>query len=503
MQVNVESITQYVKCTPYKPIPSHAVCSIVELLDFWLPPILPTIIKEDFLEFFTSKVTGKIRWLRSCIDSSFTSFKVRFDLGGYRGLPDFIFWDDNLDGHFLEQILPLLHIIANCTNSPLNAEQFVAIATDLCQWANFRLNSLDIRIITTICQMPSITIPALTRLLHLSYKKVRTRWKRLRRLNIFRVTALPNYLNIGLQPVIIEIRDSQRILGNPFLLSKIRLTGGRNQVLHTMVVPQEQLETLTRCLKQQTGTAHTLYLAKSLGHSIVFTNYQIDRDYWDINWRRLFIGAHLLHHDQKENKYMDFFESENPPIHPYILDEKDKRLIPVLMSDAHMKLELLASTLHMSLSQVSRRKTKLLELGVLRLEPIMRRVGLIEDIVIRISEEDPRLLGILEELPQIWTIQLTEIRTGKKQILVYTTLPAGSFAKIQYYIRRYLQSKPEIFLCGPESGGWPLSFETYDSERGIWKWQEPIVEREETENIISVQRLLDSSERSRAVGGRF
>lgn len=499
MQVDVESIMENVKCQPYKALPNSNDHSLTEVLNLWLPPILPEIIREDFLEFFANKVSGRLGWLRSCIDSSFTNFRVEFDIGGYRGLADFVLWDDNLEGHFLERMVPLLQAIAKSSDTTLTLEQFVALATDLCQWASFPLAPQDVSIITAVDQLPEITVPVLSRLLHTSYKKTHSRWKRLTQLNILRVTMIPNYRSIGLQPVMLELRDFKRGLSSPYLLSKIRLTGDGNQVFYTMVIPEEQLGAFTRWVERNLGTAHSLYLAESRGRTIAFTHYQFDRSRWEIDWRKLFIAAHLLHAEVATDAQPDFYEQDG--CRPYVLDEKDTRLIPVLMSDAHLKLEALANRLSMSLSQVSRRKYKLTSLGILRPEPIIRRVGLVEEIAMRVDQEDPRLLGIVRELPQTWTTHLVELKTGKKQILVYATLPAGSFAIIRYYQRRYLPAKADISLSEAESGGWPLSFRTYDVERGCWNWSDPLLTDERPENVLPLKDLQKLGEKRTLEGG--
>ncbi len=495
MQLDIGSITKYVKCEPYKPEPSE-VHSLTNLLDLWLPPILPKVVKEDFLEFFSKKITGQIDWLRCCIDTSFTSYKVPFGIGGYRGIADFIFWDDSLSGRFLDRILPLLHSIASCSNNTLTVEQFVAIVTDVCQWANFPLTHLDIGIITTVKRMPSINAPSLARLLQTPYRKTRTRWKRLRQLNILRITAIPNYRSIGLQPVVVELRDTRREITSPYLISKLKLTGKSKLALYVMAVPEGKLSMLGRSLERQVGTTYSIYLVRSRGHFISFTHYQPRR--WNIDWRKLFIGAHLLHSEYEIDAESELYDQKQSPFRPYVLDERDKQLIPLLMSDARVKLELLASRLGMSLSQISRRRSKLTQLGVIRLETVMRRVGLIEDIVLRVDEENPRLLGIVRELPQTWVTQLTELRTGKRQSLIYSTLPAGSFVMMRYYLLRYFQSKPDILICDPESGGWPLSFENYDIEQGRWVWQEPIV-TEEANSALQLGGTLKSFEKSQEI----
>jgi hypothetical protein len=483
MQLDVESIIQNVKCQPYETLPSRSDCQLTEVLDCWLPPILPEMIRSDFLEFFANKVSGRLGWLRSCIDSSFTNFRAEFDIGGYRGLADFVLWDDNLEGHFLERMVPLLQAIANSSSTQLSLEQFVALATDLCQWASFPLAPQDVSIMTTVDQMPEITVPALSRLLHTPYKTTYSRWKRLTQLNILRVTMIPNYRSIGLQPVMLELRDLQRDLSSPYLLSKIGLTGDGSRVLYTMVIPEEDLGAFSRWTERSFGTAHSLYLAERSGRSIAFTHYQFSNSRWDIDWRKLFIGAHLLHTEPAMGTPQA--ESYEPDTRrPYVLDEKDTRLIPMLMSDANSKLEALANRLSMSLSQVSRRKHRLTSLGILRPEPVIRRVGLFEEVVMKANQEDLRLLGIVRELPQTWTTQLVELKTGKKQTLVYATLPAGSFAVIRYYQRRYLPTKAHAFLSETQSGGWPLSFRTYDVEQGCWKWSNPVLTDERPENVL-------------------
>jgi DNA-binding Lrp family transcriptional regulator len=393
-------------------------------------------------------------------------------------------------------MIPLLQAIATSSNTPLTIEQFVALATDLCQWASFSLTPQDVSIITAVNQLPEITVPALSRLLRTSYKKTHARWKRLTRLNILRVTIIPNYRSIGLQPVILELSDLKRGLRSPYLLSKIRLTGDGNQVLYAMVIPAEQLGAFTRWVERNLGVAHYPYLAESRGRTISFTHYQCEKSSWEIDWRKLFMGAHLLHNETGMDGPPDLYEQDCSSLRPYLLDEKDTRLIPALMSDAHSKLEVLASKLSMSLSQVSRRKDKLTSLGILRSEPVIRRVGLVEEIVMKVDEADPRLLGIVRELPQTWTTHLTELKTAKKQILIYATLPAGSFAIIRYYQRRYLRARAQIFLSEAESGGWPLSFRPYDVERGCWIWSDPVLTDERAENVLPFNELHKLGEKT-------
>ena len=91
------------------------------------------------------------------------------------------------------------------------------------------------------------------------------------------------------------------------------------------------------------------------------------------------------------------------------------------------------------------------------------------------KDTDPRLLGIVEELPQAWIRQLTEYHSGEKELFIYTTLPPGSFAQIRYYLSKYLPTKSDVYISGPENGGWPLTFEAYDSEKGCWNWKDPSV----------------------------
>jgi hypothetical protein len=105
----------------------------------------------------------------------------------------------------------------------------------------------------------------------------------------------------------------------------------------------------------------------------------------------------------------------------------------------------------------------------------VRRIGLLEDVIIRVRNNDARLLGIVNELPQAWIRQLTEYHTGEKELFIYATLPAGSFALIRYYLSKYLHTKSDVFISGPENGGWPLTFETFDSEKSRWIWKDPIV----------------------------
>jgi DNA-binding Lrp family transcriptional regulator len=474
MRLDLDVITNQLKCKPWRRTSNTTMSSPDQILDHLLPPILPRIVKEDFLEFFTHKISGKLGWLRKCTDPSFTKFKVKFEPGGYRGLADFINWDGQLDGQFLEKLLPLLQSIAQFTINPLTVEQFWMLATELCKFTNFPLTSLDIRIIKSLSQMPTITNPGLARLLGVSYKKLRSRWNRLQRLNICRILAKVNYRLLGLIPVIVEIHDFKKTIRSPYLIGLTQLSGDSKSVLYSIVIPEEHLGSFSKFLASRLGTTHALYQAKDMGQAIEFTHYQRDKSNWNIDWRKLFIGAHLLH-DNSEDSTSLCWEDRKEPGNRYFLDDKDKRIIPILMSDARIKLEKLADTAGMSVSQVSRRKSRLIDLGVLQLEPLIRGVGLIEDIIIRIKEKDSRIIGIFDELPQAWKRQLTEYSTGKREILLFATLPAGSFALMRYYLHKYLCTTSEISITGPGNGGWPLSFDTFDTDRGSWIWQNPII----------------------------
>lgn len=478
MQLDLDLVAKHLKCKPWRKISNQVISSASQILDHWLPPILPHLVKEDFLEFFKNKLSGKMGWLRSCVDSSFTKFKVEFGLGGYRGLPDFIDWDNKLDGQFLEHMLPLLQSIAECTNTPITTAQFFMLATELCKFSNFPLSSLDVSIIKTFNQMPTITVPALARLLGKSYKKVRNRWKRLQKLGICKIQAKINYPILGLVPVIIELHDSKSAIRSPYLVSRLELSGDLRCRFFMMAVPEKALSALSHFLDSHFGTTHTLYVVKDLGQIVEFTHYHIIKEDWNIDWKKLLIGVHLLHNDwiAQDTSYYD--EEEHQTLRLYFPDDKDKRLIPILMSDARVKLEKLAQISGMSIAQASRRKSKLVELGVLRLEPLIRRVGLIEDIVIRMKKGDARINGLVKELPQAWIRQITEFRSGNKEILVYATLPAGSFALMRYYLSRYLQTESDIYISSPASGGWPLSFEPFDVRNGQWMWQDPVIVEE-------------------------
>jgi DNA-binding Lrp family transcriptional regulator len=439
------------------------------------------VIREDFLEFFQNKLSGKLDWLRSCLDFSFTEFKVPFKWGpgGYRGLPDFVDWDGKLDGQFLEHIIPLLQSVAQCTTAPLTVEQFWILATELCKFSSFQLKSLDISIIQTLSQMPTMTIPEVSRLLRVGEKKIRRSWKRLQRLNICKIIAKIHYPSLGLVPAFVELYDTKSLIRSPYLLSRIELTGNSRSTLYFMVVPEDHLGLFAKTLKTHFGTAHSLFLAKDLGKTVGFSHYQINAGRWNIDWRKLFIGAHLFHPTPSDS---DSFSHTDEPQHPprlYIPDHKDKQIIPILTADARVKLEKLAKSARISVAQASRRKTRLLELGVIQLQPMLRRVGLIEDVFIRISERDKRLMGIVDELPQALIRELTGYHTGHKEILLYATLPAGSYALIRYYLAKYLHTQAEVFLAGPEIGGWPLSFDTFDFERDRWTWHEPTIVQEE------------------------
>ncbi len=475
MQLDLDLVTKYLKCKPWREIVDTTISSPDQILNHWLPPIVPDIVKEDLLEFFTNKISGKLGWLRSCTNSSFTKFKVSFEPGGYRGLPDFIDWDGKLDGQFLEHLLPLLQSIAECTITPLTVEQFWLLATELCKFTNFPLSSLDIRIIKTFSQMPMITIPALARLLGISYKKARSRWNRLRRLNICRIPAQVNYRILGLTPIFIELHDLTTMIKSPYILAYNELSGNSKNRLYFMVVPEGQLSQLSKFLDSQFGVTHTLYLAEDMGQTIEFTHYQINTGSWNVDWRTLFIGAHLFHSNSRNPTQLVPSEKNQQPLRLYSPDARDTRIIPVLASDARIKLEKLAKIAEMSISQASRRKTKLIDLGVLQPKPIIRRIGLLEDVVIRMKENDTRLLGIIKELPQAWIRRLTEYHTGNREIFVYATLPAGSYAQIRYYLSKYLHTKSDIFISGPENGGWPLTFDTFNIEQCRWIWQEPII----------------------------
>lgn len=502
MRLTLDLVVKHLKCRPWRKIADHALSSPSQILDHWLPPILPQMIREDLVEFFTNKISGNVGWLRSCMDSSFTKFKVDFGPGGYRGLPDFVEWDGKLDGQFLEHMFPLLQSIAQCTSSPLTVEQFYMLASELCKFTNFPLTSLDISIIKTLCQMPMITIPALARILRISYKRTRNRWNRLRRLNICRITSKVNYRLLGLVPAFIKVHDLKSTIRSPYILSQIELSGNSKSILYFMVVPEEQLGTLSKFLNSHFGTTHTLYLVDDGGQAIEFTHYQINSGNWNIDWRKLFIGAHLLHNNgSSPNTSFPHAVKHSPRL--YLPDAKDKQLIPVLMADARMKLEKLAQIAGMSISQASRRKSKLIELGVLQPEPLIRRVGLIEDVIIRTEEADERMLGIINELPQAWIRHLTEYNSGNKEILFYTTLPAGSFSQIRYYLNKYLKTESDIYISGPENGGWPLTFETFDIEQGGWAWQEPVIVENHEIRAFEIKSQLPQSKEPRLRTGGF
>ncbi len=499
MRLSVETVAKEVKSKPYRTIPSDKSISVKELLNAWLPPILPKVVEEDFIEFFVQKLAGQTNWLRTNLDSSFRKFKKEFHLGGYRGLSDFLEWDDSLDGHFLERMIPLLQSIADCSKGPLTVENFVLLAKDLCRWENFPLSPLDIQIITTLWQIPTMSIPAVSRLLHTSYKKARHRWKRLRKLGILRMQAIPCYSKIGLQSLVVELHDSSWGLASPYVLSQFEMMGEGRSTIIVMVVPEEKLGTIARFLKHKFGTSHTLYRVQNRGHHISFAHYQQTNAQWNIDWRKLFIGAHLLHKEHSEYDYPDYF-GDPLPKSPYVLDEKDIQLIPALIPDGLMKLEKLSKLTKIGLSQVCRRRTKLINLGVLELRPLLQRVGLQEEVVIRVNENEPMLVGILEELPQSWIRHLKDYNTGDNQLLVYTTLPPGSFAMMRYYLKCFLNTESEVFLSGPQIGGWPLSFENYDLEKGRWRWQDPrIIEESEGCWITSDASLGENeSENSRS-----
>ncbi len=475
MRLNLDLVAKHLRCKPWREISDAANTTPSQILDYWLPPILPKIVRDDFEEFFTSKLSGKLGWLRSCIDSSFSKFKVTFEPGGYRGLPDFVEWDGKLDGQFLERMLPLLHSVAECTTTPLSVEQFWILATELCKFTIFPVSPLDISIIKAFCKMPMITIPVLARLLGISYKKIRNRWNRLRRLNICRIPAQVNYRSLGLVPVFIELHDTKTSIKSSYILSYIELAGNVRRALYLMAVPEEQLSQLPNFLDLHFDTTHTLYLFEDMGQIVEFTHYQTNKHRWDIDWRKLFIGAHLLH-DSYFDQPLEVRNDEQQHHRLYIPDNKDKQLIPLLASDARMKLEKLASIAEMSISQTSRRRSRLFELEVLQPKPLIRRIGLLEDVIIRMKENDARLLGIVNELPQAWIRQLIEYHTGEKELFIYATLPPGSFSLIRYYLSKYLHTKSDVYISGPENGGWPLTFETYDSEKGCWNWKEPLVE---------------------------
>ena len=475
MRLDLDLVAKHFKCKPWREISNKAIITPEKILEHWLPPIVPKIIREDFQEFLTGKLSGQLGWLRSCIDSSFTKFKVAFEPGGYRGLPDFIEWDGKLDGQFLERMLPLLHSIAECTTNSLSVEQFWTLATELCKFTSFPLSALDITIINTFNRMPMITIPALARLLGVSYKKTRSRWNRLRRLNICRIPAKVNYQSLGLIPVFIELHDTSSSITSPYILSYIELAGNLRRSLYLMVVPEDHLTQLPSFLKLHFGNTHTLYLVEDIDQAVEFTHYHINEARWHIDWRKLFIGAHLLHNTEPTQHPNIRKEAETPSQRLYIPDNRDKRLIPLLASDARIKLEKLATFAGMSVSQASRRKSKLLDLGVLHPKPLIRRLGLLEDVIIRMKDNDPRLLGIVKELPQAWIRQFTEYHSGEKELFIYTTLPPGSFAQLRYYLSKYLPTQADVYISGPENGGWPLTFDTYDSETGCWNWEEPEV----------------------------
>jgi DNA-binding Lrp family transcriptional regulator len=481
MRLTLDLAFKHLKCEPWRKVPDSTISTLDQIFDYWLPPILPPVIREDFLEFFQNKLAGRLNWLRSCLDPSFTEFKVRFDWGpgGYRGLPDFVDWDGKLDGQFLDHIIPLLQSIAKCTTTPLTVEQFWILATELCKFSSFQLKSLDIRIIQTLSQMPTMTIPEVSRLLRVGEKKVRRRWKRLQRLNICKIIAKIYYPSLGLIPVFVELFDTKSLIRSPYLISRIELSGNARSTLNFMVIPEEHLGSFAKTLNAYFGTAHSLFLAKDLGKTVAFSHYQVNAGRWNIDWRKLFIGAHLFHPTSSDSEsYSPTNDSQALP-RLYIPDLKDKQIIPILTVDARVKLEKLAKSARISVAQASRRKTRLMELGVIQLHPMLRRVGLIEDVFIRISERDKRLMGIIDELPQAWIRELTGYHTGQKEALLYATLPAGSYALMRYYLTKYLHTQAKLSLAGPEIGGWPLSFDSFDFERDRWTWHEPTIVQEE------------------------
>jgi DNA-binding Lrp family transcriptional regulator len=481
MRLTLDLAFKHLKCKPWREDADSTISTPEQIFDHWLPPILPPVIREDFLEFFQNKLAGRLDWLRSCLDLSYTEFKVLFDWGpgGYRGLPDFVDWDGKLDGQFLDRIIPLLQSIAKCTTIPLTVEQFWILATELCKFSSFQLKALDIRIIQTLSQMPTMTIPEVSRLLRIGEKKVRRRWKRLQRLNICKIIAKIHYPSLGLVPVFVELFDTKSVIRSPYLISRVELSGNSRRTLNFMVIPEDHLGSFAKKLNAQFGTAHTLFLAKDLGKTVAFSHYQIKSGRWNVDWRKLFIGAHLFHPASSDPvSYSQTEELEHPP-RLYIPDFKDKQIIPILTTDARVKLERLAKSARISVAQASRRRTRLLELGVIHLHPMLRRVGLIEDVFIRISEQDRRLMGIIDELPQTWIRELTGYHTGHKEMLLYATLPAGSYVLMRYYLAKYLHTQAEVSLAGPEIGGWPLSFDSFDSEQGRWIWHEPAIIQEE------------------------
>ena len=268
-----------------------------------------------------------------------------------------------------------------------------------------------------------------------------------------------------------------------------------------MTVPEEELSTLSHFLDSHFGTTHTLHVVKDKGQIVEFTQYQIDKENWNIDWKKLLIGVHLLHNDWIDQDTLFHDNDEYQTLRLYLPDDKDKRLIPVLMSDARVKLEKLAQIAGMSIAQASRRKSKLVELGVLRLEPLIRRVGLIEDIVIRIKKRDARIHGLVKELPQAWIRQLTEFRSGNKEILVYATLPAGSFALMRYYLNRYLPTESDIYICSPASGGWPLSFEHFDVKNGQWMWEDPVIFEDSKISQLEILPEIDQTQKEGLASG--
>jgi len=481
MRLTLDLAFKHLKCKPWREVPGSPISTPEQIFDHWLPPILPPVIREDFLEFFQNKLAGRLNWLHSCLDPSFTEFKVVFDWGpgGYRGLPDFVDWDGQLDGQFLDHIIPLLQSIAKCTTTPLSVKQFWILATELCKFSSFQLKSLDIRIIQTLSQMPTMTIPEVSRLLHVGEKKIRRRWKRLQRLNICKIIASIHYPSLGLIPVFVELFDTKSLIRSPYLISRIELSGNARSVLNFMVIPEEHLGSFAKTLNAHFGTAHSLFLARDLGKTMAFSHYQANAGGWNIDWRKLFIGAHLFHTTSPDSKSCPITNEPQPLPRLYIPDLKDKQIIPILRVDARVKLEKLAKSARISVAQASRRKTRLMELGVIQLHPTLRRVGLIEDVFIRIGERDKRLMGIIDELPQAWIRELTGYHTGQKETLLYATLPAGSYALMRYYLAKYLHIQAKISLAGPEIGGWPLSFDSFDFERGRWMWHEPTIVQEE------------------------
>ncbi|MFX1318328.1 MAG: hypothetical protein ACFE9O_04230, partial [Promethearchaeota archaeon] len=60
MRLNLDFVAKHLKCKPWREISDAPITSPDQILDHWIPPILPEMVREDFQVFFDNKLSGKI-----------------------------------------------------------------------------------------------------------------------------------------------------------------------------------------------------------------------------------------------------------------------------------------------------------------------------------------------------------------------------------------------------------------------------------------------------------